>query len=230
MTDGWVVVSRDRSRTSRPFDRHDLEWSRGFLGRLRAKGRYRRWGFDDGKYDSGHPNRYYGVCSTAMENLNCYMSYRHVGLGVLLDAGCGESADADIALLTGYHKAYAVDLLPPLNPFTKFRAIFMLGDVCERLPIRAHSVDAIVSNFVIPLMSKEDRLLFYAEAHRLLKPKGVMSIAAGPLSSGYGHDDTEPGFANSCFMLRKECRRLQEAGFKIARRYADGIIVTKEAT
>lgn len=209
------------------FDRHDLENSKQYLGRLRGIGRRRRWSFNNGKYDNHHPNRYYGVRSTAFENLHAVRGYNNRNQGVFLDAGCGESADADIALITGYNKSYAIDLFEPLNEFVRFKANFMLGDICEKLPIKSGSVDAISCSFVVPLMCQEDRLLFYKQAYRMLKKGGYLSVAGDILSSGYNHSEEQKGFRQSYFMMAKEETRLKKAGFKLIYKTANCRVVRK---
>lgn len=223
------------------FDRHDLEGSRKYLSKLRHPGRFRRLDFAGGEYDTGHPNRYYGVRSTAFEELNAARGYREEGLGVYLDAGCGDSADADIALVTGYSKAYGVDLFRPYNHlsdqeykrfskrgWSRITYEFILGDICERLPIKSGSIDAISSSYVIPLMSRPDRLLFYKQVYRMLKPGGYFSLAAGTLTSGYNHVENDEAVGSSgVFKLTNEIPRLEMAGLEIVRKAPACLIAVK---
>lgn len=214
-----------RARTN--FDRHDLEKSEKMLGRLRGIGRRRRWNFDGGKYDSGHPNRYHGVRSTAFTELHAARGFSDKNQGIFWDAGCGESADADIALVTGYSKSYATDLFPPLNPYTKFKAEFMLGDICEKTPIRKSSVDAVCSNWVTPLMCQADRVLFYKEVWRVLKPGGYFSVAGDMMSSS--HPEETPTRQTTYFQIVKEKERLEGLGFVVLAKTTNCVVAQKLA-
>jgi SAM-dependent methyltransferase len=224
------------------FDRHDLEGSKRYLSKLRPRGRMRRWNFSGGEYDSGHPNRYYGVRSTAFEALYQARGYVHEDMGVYLDAGCGDSADADIALVSGYSKAYGIDLYRPMvhlsdadykGWFAKSRVRltykFILGDICEELPITKGTVDAISSNYVIPLMCQADRLSFYSQAYRLLRPGGYFVIAADVLSSGYNHIERQRGWDDNIFRIQKEVTRLRRAGFKLMSKGSNYLVARKSS-
>lgn len=220
-----VIVDWYDKRPRKAFDRHDLEYSKQFLGRLRGIGRRRRWNFDDGKYDSGHSNRYHGVRSTAFSELHMVRGFNNKNQGVFWDAGCGESADADIALVTGYKKSYAIDLFPPLNEFVHFKADFMLGDICEKTSIRKSSVDAVCSNWVVPLMCQADRVLFYKEVWRVLKKGGYLSVAGDMMSSF--HPEETPTRQTTYFQISKERERLEELGFTILHKTANCVVAQK---
>ncbi len=160
--------------------------------------------------------------STAMRNLTARTTS-----GVFLDAGCGDSPDADLALELGFSQAYAVDLFPADKIITgynkpivvKSKAEFILGDMCEELPLEDSSLDAISSNWVVPLMSPDDRELFYGQVKRMLKPKGIFSVTGDTMVSGYGHGEL--------FQMRNEHKRLQKVGFKSIERSVAGIICYK---
>ena len=121
--------------------------------------------------------------------------------GVFLDAGCGESPDADIALGWGFDKAYGMDLY---DIKSETKSEFIKGDICKHIPLEDNSVDVITSHWVLSLLSKKDRTLFYKEAYRVLKPEGYLVYFGGELSSGIGRD----------FTVAREKNRLKECGFK----------------
>jgi SAM-dependent methyltransferase len=177
--------------TTRPkFDRRATTPPK-YLARLRNKGWWRM--LDYVQHDLGKDSVYYR--SSAFKE--CYEDR-----GVFLDAGCGDSADALIARYAGFDKAYKVDLFPPFfdswqnlwgENFRQHEAKqwveLIQSDICEELPIAAGSVDFIGCSAMIDLIPDDDRVLWYKEAYRLLKPGGKLSVYVVLLVNGY-HTDT----------------------------------------
>lgn len=97
---------------------------------------------------------------------------------VLLDLGCGNSADRHIAQSRGV-VAYGVDLFLP----TKI-GLFVQADV-RRLPFVDKSINAAICQAVVSLIPPDDRFHFYAEAFRVLKPYGYLSIMFQHLADGW---------------------------------------------
>jgi hypothetical protein len=117
---------------------------------------------------------------------------------VLIDAGCGDSPDADIWTDEG-GIGIGYDLFPrkekielPISPsrYTLNRTSqFKIQDICERWPNEDRSVDVILSHAVLDLMDQSDRFLFYVQCERVLKGKNddsLLIIKYFPLSCGYG--------------------------------------------
>lgn len=64
------------------------------------------------------------------------------------------------------------------------RAQVVLSDGAVRFPLPDHSVDRVVSSYVLDLLSEADIERFFAEAHRVLMPGGAVCIAS--LTRGFG--------------------------------------------
>lgn len=67
------------------------------------------------------------------------------------------------------------------------RAQVVLSDGAVRFPLPDHSVDRVVSSYVLDLLSEADIGRFFSEAHRVMMPGGKVCIASltrgvGPLS------------------------------------------------
>lgn len=117
--------------------------------------------------------------------------------GVYLDAGCGLSPDAAMAVkFFKFESAVKIDLfdLWPGNPFYKkdesklggARVQFVKGDICKLTDlVPLESVDCIGCNAVVDLMSMADRHLFYNEALEVLSPGGTLIVFHVPLSAGH---------------------------------------------
>ena len=119
--------------------------------------------------------------------------------GVFLDAGCGESPDADIALKNGFSKAYGIDLFKIKS---KNKSEFIQGDICQTIPLEDNSVDAIGCHWVLPLLRDEERTSFYCEANRVLKPNGLFAYTGSSLAGSNKEPFREAG----------EKQRIEEAG------------------
>lgn len=100
--------------------------------------------------------------------------------GTLLDLGCGESYDRQIAMSRGV-VAYGVDLFPPTK---RTQAGFIRADV-RRLPFADKSMDAAICQAVVSLIPPDDRFYLYAEVGRVLKPQGLFSIVFCRLADGW---------------------------------------------
>lgn len=97
---------------------------------------------------------------------------------MILDIGCGESGDADIARRYG-HKAFALDLLPP-NQTKHF-----IQASATSLPFADESVNGILSHAMVALLSQSERYEMYWEVARVLKPQGLFSLTVYPLADGF---------------------------------------------
>ncbi len=158
-----------------------FKYNKLFLKRLRRKGEIRR--------------EETGISSTM------WMASKHLGSkkGVLLDAGCGEGPDADIALNIGFEKAYCMDMFKIKS---KTKGEFIKGDITKKIPLENDSVDVVLSHWVLPLLRDDERLGFYKEVFRILKPNGHLVYTGGYLSSVNPNEYTASG----------EKERLETAG------------------
>lgn len=212
-------LSPDKSATTVPFNRK-AKRPPTYLGRLRNRGYWRYWDYLHNAI--GEDSIYYR--STA------FREAMFAPKGVFVDAGCGLSADALLASYAGYKKCYKIDLfaLDGYNSFfdkkrkkveTKHDITFIRGDICEPQPIPDNSVDLISCNAMIDLVPEEDRVLFYKEAYRMLKPGGQLSICIVKLKNGYGTD---------IFIERDRCTMPGwGVGFQLERNFLSGFIMEK---
>lgn len=193
-------------------DTNREDWKR--IGVLRTRGFSRAGSFRiayEEKFKGCPPNKFFGLRSTAYD----YAMF-HKGT-IFLDAGAGHSADCSIAMLDGYEEAYSVDLFPAPGQLAKKLGVTPIkADICEKLPIRSRSVDTIICQAVLPLMSKDDRKLFYKNAHRLLKKGGILSVYFCKLVGGHPY---------SVVGEREECTKL---GFWIDRKFTNGFVLIKK--
>lgn len=118
---------------------------------------------------------------------------------VLIDAGCGNSADADYFTRSG-GKGIGYDLFPrseylyKSNYFKqqiKWESEFYIQDIAEAWPNSDDSVDYIVSQAVLDLLQFEDRKNFYKESYRVLRTGGILSVLFIPLKLGWGYSPRE---------------------------------------
>lgn len=96
----------------------------------------------------------------------------------IIDLGCGESGDRNVARKTGF-TAYGIDLYPPRNGDH-----FIQADGLA-LPLADSSVDGIVSHAMAALVAPFDRWRMYEEAARVLRSQGLFSITPYPLAEGF---------------------------------------------
>ena len=180
-------------------------WTRGFSRACAFRIAYEE------KFKGRPPNKFFRLRSTAYD----YAMF-HNGK-VFLDAGAGHSADCSIAMLDGYKVAYSVDLFPaPWLLADKLGVTHIKADICEKIPIKSGSVDTIICQAVLPLMSKEDRKLFYKNAHKLLKKGGILSTYFCKLVGGHMYNIVEE---------RETCAKL---GFWVDRIFTNGFTLIKK--
>lgn len=203
------------------FDRHSSK-PPSYLDRIRSRGRYRMCELSYSDFrGNGYPNKYNDWKSVAYSEL--YMSTLNEERGTFVDAGCGDSPDAIIARLDGYKRAVGLDLFPQFSftarYFKQHGARFKIQDICERWPFKDSSVDGISCSAVLDLLTEDDRVLFYKEAFRVLKPRGKLSCYFVNLANGHGTDVvterdkcTMPGWG---------------VGFKLERNYPGGFVMEK---
>lgn len=103
--------------------------------------------------------------------MNCMGHYGKPGL--LVDFGCGDSADIAVAKYLGW-KAIGIDLWP--RGQWKDDGEFILADMTHELPLEEHSIDVALCAAVIPLLSRDERDYFYFNLSRYLKPGGTVSM------------------------------------------------------
>lgn len=175
-----------------PFDRRTFDASdnasmdAATLRRLRSQGHSRRFWYTrrvDPWRRHGH-NHMRCCCSLALEAIGKTGRER----GVLLDLGCGDSADAAIAAEWGYD-ATGIDLFPPTDYEVRAEdlAPFARADVAERIPFPDDSVTAAICQAMVDLIEPEARPRFYAEVFRVLKPGGLFALNGISLAHGYGY-------------------------------------------
>lgn len=176
-----------------------------YFDRLRNKGWWRMW-----DYMQGYQR--YGIHGWYSQAFGSVKRFIEGPRRVFLDAGCGDSPDALIAVRDEkFGKAYKVDLFPPSNRYSvnmvgknfatlekKLGVEFIQNDICEKLPLEDNSVDLISCNAMIDLIPEDDRILFYKEAYRLLRPGGLLSVSIVHLANGHGTDDLREW--NCCIM------------------------------
>lgn len=128
---------------------------------------------------------------------------------LFIDAGCGHSPDAAMAVkYLGFKSAIKIDLfdLWPDNPYWAKdekqlggnQVEFIKGDICKLTDyVPPNSADLICCNAVVDLMSFADRHLFYHEALEVLAQDGILIVSHIPLAAGYqdwthAYDEFEP--------------------------------------
>lgn len=117
---------------------------------------------------------------------------------VIVDVGCGESGDSVIARERGF-VGYGLDLYRPKRK----RSGFVQADAAA-LPLRAGTVDGVVSHAMVALLSPVDRWAMYREVARVLKPDGLFAYAAYPLADGHPvRDAIESDRMYDCGLHRK---------------------------
>lgn len=193
----FIPSPRSENYSATPFDRKTFdpinnEKEKRTLGRLRGPGggRFFRLGWEKWINNKWCKN----TNSSALSALN---PSEIIGKTVI-DAGSGDSADADIVSIFG-GKGIAFDLFPRKesyhfpksihspNGFVFYRkSDFKIQDICESWEIEKYSVDVVLSNAVIDLMSIPDRILFYKEVHKALKTGGILSTYIIHLKNGHG--------------------------------------------
>lgn len=131
--------------------------------------------------------------SEAMAFADCHNGKRNV----FLDAGCGGSADAALAVRKlRFESAIKVDLWEHFErndsdqragkKFEGERVKFVQGDICKLTDfIEPNSIDLISCNAVLDLMNKGDRHQFYCEAEAVLAPGGTLIVSHINLASGH---------------------------------------------
>jgi SAM-dependent methyltransferase len=166
------------------------------IHQLRSSGTARSINFDyrGGRYYSTVMNNFYGDRCSDRKRL-------------FVDAGCGNSPDAQIAIqYKHFQKAIKVDLWEPFHTNDFWRGKhgpgvkFIQGDICKLTDlIPAGTADFIGCNAVVDLMPLHDRLMFYEEAIEVLAVGGVLIVAYIPLAMGYrdwAHGRNEYEFLN----------------------------------
>lgn len=187
-----------RTRSNIKFDRHSPE-PPNYIDRLRSKGWWRTIDYiGNHRRYSGYPEH----ASTALRQAHYYDE----GKWDFLDIGCGDSPDALVVMeQKSYRSAYKVDLFEPLQwqrgvnlsaiEFEKREkeqgVEFIKADVCEGIPLPSRSIGLICANAMIELIPPQDRILFYKECYRLLRPKGILSVTCVSLVNGWIADSDE---------------------------------------
>jgi len=199
-----------------PFHEHD---DFIYLEQLRMSGRKRRYMYRralERKFKDAPPNKWYGLESTALCNVpnsKCY--------GVLVDAGCGASPDCNIAIQRGFELAIGMDLWPDagfgvkdpaFEGMRKSSVAWMNHDITGVFPLKAGSVNVILSQAVLDLMNFADRARFYQASYRALKMGGLLSVYICKLKRGHGFD------------IAAEKRYVKTLGFKIRTSYANSFL------
>jgi ubiquinone/menaquinone biosynthesis C-methylase UbiE len=106
----------------------------------------------------------------------------------VFEFGCGTGAFAE-RLLAEYLPSSATYLGCDISPVMIQLASRRLKAYAERVklvradgavsfPVSSHSVDRIISSYVLDLLSEEDTRLVFAEAHRVLVPGGMLCLAS----------------------------------------------------
>lgn len=202
-----------------------------YLHRLRVRGYWRAQNFFDGASYADANGNDIPDGPWRFNRSTALTEAQFAPKGTFVDAGCGCSADANIAAeRLGYRKCYKIDLfsITSGNPYfdrgmkksdKKNKITFIQGDICERQAIPDNSVDLIVCSAVIDLVPEKDRVLFYKEAYRMLKPGGQLSISITHLKNGYGTE---------IFIERDRCTQSGwGVGFVLERNYPTGFIMEK---
>lgn len=119
---------------------------------------------------------------------------------IVLDVGCGESADCALVSQCGCF-GIGLDLFAPDFPVTEPESGTYLRGDARRLPFVDDSIDVVLCHAMIALLSPWDRWAFYAEAWRVLKPGGLFAETGLALTGG------------SKFSTSREDWRLKGSGF-----------------
>jgi Methyltransferase domain len=138
---------------------------------------------------------------------------------LVIDAGCGDSADVDVLKEWGVrHIGY--DLFPRIEertynlrsitgqpPITvKRKSTFAIQDICEDWQgVSKNTVDIVLCNAVIDLLTDEERVLFYKYCFKYLKKSGLVIIYGLALKNGHGYNQ------------RKEVETLRKLGFTVTK-------------
>lgn len=181
-------------RRKYPFDRKD-GIRPPFLDKLRGpgRGRYVRLlnCLNDPKFinfDERYSSKYYHF-----KTLSSAMGFAKMNGGwegkTFIDFGCGSSADRWVALLRGCKRSVGIDLYE--TDVEIKGSEFIKGDICEELPLEDECADLIVCSAVVDLIKREDRLLMYKNAYRILKKGGEFRMSFVNLSCGHGYSVTE---------------------------------------
>ena len=152
---------------------------------------------------------------------------------IVLDLGSGAGNDVFVArsLVGEAGKVIGVDMTPAMIERANqnkaklgFENVeFILGDI-EDLPLPDNSVDTVISNCVLNLVS--DKLATYQGIYRVLKPKGHFSISdvvvSGPLTEKMSSIvDLYAGCIAGAMVKSDYLKTIENAGFK-------DIVVRKE--
>lgn len=139
------------------------------------------------------------VFSTTMKLAAEHMPKRR---RLFIDAGCGESPDADLAREFKFKTAVKIDLFPIWGSAKWRKATFIQGDICNLSDlVSLDSADMILCHAVLDLMPFEDRCLFYSESAKVLAEDGILAIGYQFLMNGYND-----------WNVRKEESALRDAG------------------
>lgn len=193
------------------FDRHtvDLENDAAMIATLRAFGHRRLVKALTGK--RGDDTK-----STAYRWAESQDKMKGEGR-ILVDLGCGESADCYLAEKRRFI-AYGFDLIAPrddrsMDAFTNWQR----ADIVERIPLNDGEVDIALCSAVVDLIEPNARERFYREVYRILKLGGLfVNFIQWLAASGYGFDPDE------------EHEAAKRARFTLIATRASGFIARKE--
>lgn len=164
-------------------------------------------------------DRFYG--EVVLENLRSTiysLTYKLSGgkNKVLVDAGCGRSPDAKIAVeQDGFKKSYQIDLFP--FPVAKGNIVHMEQDYCEKWKgIPDNSIDLVIAQATLDLVDAPDRDLFYKNAAKALKKGGYLGVYIVNLVGGHG------------FSTKEEKEAVSNQGFYVEKSVTGGFIAIKK--
>lgn len=184
------------------FDPANNSEDRYIVSRLRSRGS-RRWflqGWEKWQRKPVTDLKWFGSrVSLISESVNS-LHFRGLSLKgkKVIDAGCGESGDADYLTELG-SDAVGYDLFPRDEtrsfPHTHIRgeyvhkrlSKFKIQDICESWPDEDKSVDIVICNAVLDLLTPVDRIKFYKEVKRVLKDNGIALFCFIKLANGHGY-------------------------------------------
>ena len=109
--------------------------------------------------------------------------------GVLIDCGCGDSADVLLASKAGF-QATGFDLFPPSDDF-RGTFTFVRTDVVDLIPVEANSVDLVICQAMMDLIEPSARNDFLKEANRVMKSGAIFCCYLQWLEPGWGLDVPE---------------------------------------